>query len=94
LNRQDAKKNRNNNRTAKTAKHAKRFHIHIDIPAQMHISTFGELFMPVYGFCIFRMLSITSYAAFDAARAFLCAMAAIGQKPDIRLREEMGVDIG
>jgi len=34
------------------------------------------------------------YAAFDAARAFLCAMAAIGQKPDIRLREEMGVDIG
>jgi len=35
-----------------------------------------------------------SYAAFDAARAFLCAMAAIGQKPDIRLREEMGVDIG
>ena len=23
-----------------------------------------------------------------------CAMAAIGQKPDIRLREEMGVDIG
>jgi len=36
----------------------------------------------------------TRYAAFDAARAFLCAMAAIGQKPDIRLREEMGVDIG
>jgi len=34
------------------------------------------------------------YAAFDAARAFLCAMAAIGQKPDIRLREEMGVDMG
>jgi hypothetical protein len=33
------------------------------------------------------------YAAFDGARAFL-AMAAIGQKPDIRLREEMGVDIG
>jgi len=41
-----------------------------------------------------RALQRGRYAAFDAARAFLCAMAAIGQKPDIRLREEMGVDIG
>jgi hypothetical protein len=36
-------------------------YIHVDMPAQMHISTSRELNMPVYGFSISMMLSITSY---------------------------------
>ena len=46
---------------------AKRTYIHVDIPAQMHISTFGDVYIPIYGFSISMMLSITSWAARMAA---------------------------
>lgn len=53
--------------------------MHVDIPAEMHISTSRELYTPVYGFSISRMLSITSYAASAKRKDANVALATEGE---------------